>query len=201
MRGVNQAAIEHFAKKINQLKQSLTTRNATVLADSFALDSEEPGIPEHCIGSLMVMEAVGDTEWEDRRDISREDEYLRVSKLLEAIGAVNAKSVLHGDIHSNSVRVSQTDTGAVYIVDFGRARLVNRKPEDPSNDVAQICGSILQQATGDDFIEPFCSATREGLVDYDLWIPMFRDPNLEPGLLLEIERIQRKANQEITDWI
>jgi hypothetical protein len=78
---------------------------------------------------------------------------------------------------------------------------VNRKPEDPSNDVALICGSILQQATADDFIELFFLATREGLVDYDPWIPVFRDPNLEPGLLLEIERIKRKANQEITDWI
>jgi hypothetical protein len=34
MRGIKQAAIDHFAQKINQLKQSLTTRNATVLARS-----------------------------------------------------------------------------------------------------------------------------------------------------------------------
>jgi hypothetical protein len=123
---------------------ALTVLNTTSIAPRiFHLAPSRDPISPYCQTRMIVMEKRGDIDWDrmysafhQRHPPSASVTLSHLSRLLKTVSTLHSLGFVHRDIHDENVRLSLSYPSGVWLVDFGKVRLVNEK--DRKNDLQAI---------------------------------------------------------------
>ena len=92
---------------------------------------------------MIVMEKVGDIDWDRMYSPFYQHQlpcpsitYSRISRLQQIISNLHSLGFVHRDIHDENIRLSLSNPLAVWLIDFGKVRLINE--QDRLNDLEAI---------------------------------------------------------------
>ena len=91
----------------------------------------DKGLSPYCQIRMIVMHKVGEIDWEQsyspffgQAPPIITDTYHRIATLIRIIKQLHEKGFVHRDIHDENVRLSQIDPRAVWLIDFGKVRIL-----------------------------------------------------------------------------
>ena len=73
-----------------------------------------------CQQRVILMQKAGDTDWAAVSRIApRSEQYMHISRAIDAMERLHRLGFVHGDFHGQNVRLKQHDTWFLKIIDFG----------------------------------------------------------------------------------
>ena len=156
---------------------------------------------DNCKAQILVMEKVGDADWDSLNSsetaVSFVDVFTRLSAFVKAMKALHVAGFLHLDLHQGNVRILSSDPSYIRIIDFGRSRTSTAIGSSRESDYLRFVsssGSVLWRIREefdidwlmDAVVLNFVLRPRLNCVDYDFWIWIFE--KLENGSSPAVEQ-------------
>jgi hypothetical protein len=104
-------------------------------------------IPVACATRTLVMDRMGDANWNDIVVAFDKAFYIRYVNLLKAVQTLHDRGFVHSDIGKRNIRVKEFDPSFVALIDFGLARIAGTDPSyDRRNDWRQVARIVYDLA-------------------------------------------------------